>query len=70
MTPSADLAYHVLRLEQQLKAYQKLHAEEFEELWRALNEFKKALADLAEDRAASPPAPLPRDDSGKEALTR
>jgi diadenosine tetraphosphate (Ap4A) HIT family hydrolase len=40
-----------LRFEQQLQAYQKLHADELAELWRSLNECKQALAALYEDRA-------------------
>jgi hypothetical protein len=47
MTQPADLAYQVLRLEQQLEAYQKLHAEELGELRQALNACKRQLADLA-----------------------
>jgi hypothetical protein len=48
MTQPADLARQVLKLEQQLEAYQKLHAEELDELRRTLNECKRALAGLAE----------------------
>jgi diadenosine tetraphosphate (Ap4A) HIT family hydrolase len=50
MAQPADLAYQVLKLEQQLEAYQKLHAEELGELWRVLNECKRALAYLADGR--------------------
>jgi hypothetical protein len=47
MAQPGDLAFHVLKLEQQLEAYQKLHAEEIGELRRMLDECKRALADLA-----------------------
>ncbi|OGO40849.1 MAG: hypothetical protein A2Z04_07485 [Chloroflexi bacterium RBG_16_57_9] len=43
MTNQSDLAYRVLHLEQQLDAYQKLHAQELEEIRRALNELKSQL---------------------------
>lgn len=48
MAQPTDLAFQVLKLEQQLEAYQKLHAEELGELWRILNECKRTLADWAE----------------------
>ncbi len=38
------LAGRVLKLEQQLAAYEKLHAGELAELWQALNECKRAIA--------------------------
>jgi hypothetical protein len=38
--PSSDLAYRVLRLEQQLDSYQRLHAEELEQIRQALAELK------------------------------
>jgi hypothetical protein len=52
MGQPTDLAFQVLKLEQQLEAYQKLHAEELGELWRILNECKRTLADLAETAVA------------------
>jgi len=38
---SSDLAYRVLKLEQQLDSYQKLHTEELEEIRHALAELKE-----------------------------
>ena len=43
MTQLNDLASRLLRFEQQLTAYQKLHEDELAELWRVLNECKYAL---------------------------
>jgi len=43
MTQLNELASRLLRLEQQLTAYQKLHADELAEMWRILNECKRAL---------------------------
>lgn len=45
--PSGDLALRVLRLEQQLNSYQRLHAEELEELRRALAQVKEEVLALA-----------------------
>jgi hypothetical protein len=44
MQPSLNLAARLLRLEQQLQAYQKLHSEELAELCRALDEYKRDFA--------------------------
>jgi len=41
----ARLASSLLRLEQQLEAYQELHTNELAELWRILNACKRQLAD-------------------------
>ena len=41
-----DLACRLLKVEQQLKAYEKLHTGELAELWQALNECKAAVADV------------------------
>ena len=54
MNQIADLASRVLRFEQQLQAYQKLHADELAELWRTLNECKQAIAALGDDSAYGP----------------
>lgn len=43
MTQLNDLASRLLRFEQQLAAYQKLHADEMAELWRVLDECKRVL---------------------------
>ncbi len=50
--PPSDLAYRVLRLEQQLDSYERLHAEELEQIRRALDELKQHVLALA-----SPPPP-------------
>ncbi len=47
-TPS-DVAYRVLRLEQQLESYQRLHAEELEEFRRALSELKELVLAFSKD---------------------
>lgn len=44
---STDVAYRVLRLEQQLDSYQRLHAEELEEMRRAILELKEQILALA-----------------------
>jgi hypothetical protein len=43
MHASPDLAARLLRFEQQLQAYQKLHGDELAELWRELNDCKRDL---------------------------
>jgi len=42
-----DIAYRMLRLEQQLESYQRLHAEELAEMHRALQELKTQVLALA-----------------------
>ncbi len=51
-TLPSDLAYHVLRLEQQFESYQRLHAEELEEIRRALLKVKEQVLALASTEAA------------------
>lgn len=46
-TQQDDLACHLLKLEQQLKAYEKLHAGELAEMWHILDVCKQAIADIA-----------------------
>lgn len=46
--PSSDVAYRVLRLEQQLDSYQRLHAEELEQIRQALAELKDLVLGLAQ----------------------
>ncbi len=58
MTQPEELARRLLKVEQQLKAYQKLHAEEFEELWQTLNDCKQAIA----DGVSSPETPCSEDE--------
>lgn len=45
--PPSDIAYRMLRLEQQLDSYQRLHAEELEQIRRALSELKDQVLALA-----------------------
>ena len=52
MTELNDLASRLLRFEQQLTAYQKLHTDELAELWQILDECKYALI-----AALPPPEP-------------
>jgi hypothetical protein len=70
MLQPGDLAFHVLKLERQLEAYQKLHTAEMGELWQVLNECKRALADIAStSQPGSSPTSgdgLHRDGGGKE----
>ncbi len=47
MLPPADLALRVLRLEQQLDSYQRLHTQELEDLRRALAQLKEEVLALA-----------------------
>ncbi len=44
--PSSDIAYRMLRLEQQLESYQRLHAEELAEIRRALDALKSQVLAL------------------------
>ncbi len=46
MTQENDVACVLLRLEQQLRAYEKLHSGELAELWRTLDECKQEIAQL------------------------
>jgi len=52
----ADIASRLLRFEQQLQAYQKLHEDELAELWRVLNECKQSVAALSDKQANGPVA--------------
>jgi len=40
------LASQILKVEQQLRAYEKLHAGELSELWQTLNDCKQAIAEI------------------------
>jgi len=44
--PPSDVAYRMLRLEQQLESYQRLHAEELAAIRRALEELKNQVLSL------------------------
>ena len=48
--PPSDIAYRMLRLEQQLESYQRLHAEELAEIKRALDELKAQVLSLDAQR--------------------
>ncbi len=70
MTQVADLASRLLRFEQQLQAYQKLHTDELAELWRTLNECKQAIAALCDDSANGPlPAQAANGERGEQNST-
>ena len=60
----SDIAYRVLKLEQQLDSYQKLHAEELEAIRHALAELKELVLARAHDDAMTESAPA-RDKSTK-----
>ncbi len=45
--PPNEMAFRVLRLEQQLESYQRLHAEELENLRRAVQELKEQVLAFA-----------------------
>jgi hypothetical protein len=51
----SDLAFRVLRLEQQLESYQRLHAEELENIRRALQVLKDQVLTLSTDRGSASP---------------
>ncbi len=50
--PSSDIAFRLLRLEQQLDAYERLHAEELKEIRRTLAELKLQLVTLGSPTGA------------------
>jgi hypothetical protein len=58
--PAPDIAYRMLRLEQQLESYQRLHAEELAEIRRALEELKTQV--LALDAQRMPPEEEPAEE--------
>jgi hypothetical protein len=58
---SSDIAYRMLRLEQQLESYQRLHTEELEEIRRALAELKMQVLALG-----APKTPLASTESSDE----
>ncbi len=49
--PVTEIAYRVLRLEQQIESYQQLHAEELEQIRRALAELKEQVLALAQKQS-------------------
>jgi hypothetical protein len=48
--PPSDIAYRMLRLEQQLESYQRLHMEELAEIRRALDELKMQVLNMDSQR--------------------
>jgi hypothetical protein len=44
-----EVARRLLKVEQQLLAYQKLHADELDELWQALNDCKRRVTGTVRD---------------------
>ena len=52
--PPSDIAYRMLRLEQMLESYERLHAEELAEIRRALDELKTQV--LSMESLPPPPA--------------
>jgi hypothetical protein len=50
----AYLAARLLRFEQRLEAYQRLHANELAELWRGLNECKRQIVDTLSEQESEP----------------
>lgn len=44
-----ELARRLLKVEQQLLAYEKLHADELDELWRMLNDCKRRVTGMVRD---------------------
>ena len=59
MIRETDLPLRILRLEQKLESYQKLHAEELDEIRLALAELKRQVLDTAipAARGCSDPPP-------------
>ena len=54
----SEIAYRVLKLEQQLDSYQRLHAEELEEIRHALAELKElVLSRVSKEAAEEKPVP-------------
>jgi len=54
VVPPSDVFYRVLRLEQQLDSYQKLHTEELDQIRLALAELKELVLGLAKNETTPP----------------
>lgn len=52
MPDVAHVACQLLKFEQQLKAYERLHADELAELWRTLDECKQLVTALLQSSEA------------------
>lgn len=48
--PASEIAYRLLRLEQQLESYQRLHAEELGEIHRILEDLKIQILALVPEK--------------------
>ena len=57
--PPSDIAYRVLKLEQQLDSYQRLHAEELEEIRHALAELKELVLTVAQKETTETKSQVP-----------
>jgi hypothetical protein len=58
MIVQKSIADKLLKIELSLKAYQKLHADEISELWKALDDCKKSLVEhtpAVDDKDLVPP---------------
>lgn len=55
--PPSDVAFRVLKLEQQLDSYQRLHAQELEEIRGALAELKELVLALAREETGADKMP-------------
>lgn len=66
--PPTDIVYRVLRLEQQLDSYQRLHAEELEQIRRALAELKAQVLALAAQKENADGSGGKRNVKGKSQL--
>ncbi len=55
MPSPSDLALRVLRLEQQLESYQRLHSDELAEMRRVLDELSREVLALVASRSAVTP---------------
>jgi hypothetical protein len=58
----SDLAVRVLRLEQKLESYQRLHAEELENIRQALQGLKEQVLAITKDQASTTPSSDSKDD--------
>ncbi len=56
MPSPSDLALRVLRLEQQLESYQRLHSDELAEMRRVLDELSREVLALVASRPAVTPS--------------
>ena len=54
VAPPSDVAVRVLRLEQQLDSYQRLHSEELEQIRQAIAELKELVLGLAQKDNTNP----------------